>query len=74
MKPPPNLQDDAAMLAIGKRSALRSARSDATESLRDALSAVNAADWHEMYGAATRARDAAERLLTLAAMWDEVTA
>lgn len=72
MKPLPNINDEPAMLLKGKRSALSSARNDATEALRDALTAVNSADWRELYAKAGDAQDAAERLMTIAAMWGEL--
>ncbi len=72
MKALPNLNDEAAMLLRGKRSALGSARNDATESLRDAYNAAQSADWPELHKMATHCRDCADRLITLAAMWAEV--
>ncbi len=74
MKPPPDLTDDELMLKRGKISTLYSARKDATECLRDAYTAMQAAQWSELHTHASNAREAAERLATLAAMWDEVTA
>ena len=73
MKPLPNLNDEAAMLLTGKRSAIGSARNDACKELRDAATFVQSADWPELMDAADRARMAAERLKTLAAMWDGLT-
>ncbi len=72
MKPLPNINDEAAMLERGKRSALHAARQDAAQALRDASTLVQGAEWHELRGHAEAARQAAERLLTLAAMWGEV--
>jgi len=74
MKPLPNINDEAAMLARGKRSAMHAARIDAAEALRDANTLVQGAEWHELQSAAEKARSAAERLLTLAAMWQELEA
>ena len=74
MKPPPDLTDDELMLKRGKIRTLYSARKDATECLRDAYTAMQAASWPDLHTHASNAREAAERLATLAAMWDEVTA
>ena len=74
MKPLPNITDDAAMIQRGKLSAIGTARKDAAEALRDACTLVQAAEWSELTHHARTARDAADRLLTLAAMWDEVKA
>ena len=74
MKPLPNINDTEAMNRIGKRSAMQSARMDAADALRDAYTLVQCAEWHELQRAAEAARSAAERLLTLAAMWQELDA
>ena len=74
MKPIPDINNQDAMVKRGQMSALGSARNDATEELRDALSTVNSATWEQLHGEAVKARAAAERLLTLSAMWQEVTA
>lgn len=60
------------MIMRGKRSAIASARNEAVETLRDQLVAVQSADWGTLADQARKARDAADRLVTLAAMWDEV--
>lgn len=73
MRPPPNLFDVDEMVKRGKMSTLYSARKDATECLRDAYTAMQAASWPDLHTHASNAREAAERLATLAAMWDEVT-
>ena len=72
MRPLPELNDEAAMLLRGKRSALGSARNDAAEALRDACTAVQSADWPLLRAAAERSSAASERLLTLAALWEEI--
>jgi hypothetical protein len=77
MKPPPDLNDEAAMLKRGRVSALYSARKEAIELLRDAFTAMQQGGGE--FGPALAlnariARDAADRLLTLAAMWHETTA
>lgn len=70
MKPIPDVDDDEAMIARGKASALMSARKDATETLRDSLLAVQSADWDGLREAAHVALSAAERLKTLALLWE----
>lgn len=72
MKPLPNLNDEPAMLERGKRSALGSARNEAAEALRDATTAVQSSDWRDLYESASKAQDAAERLMTIAAMWGDL--
>jgi hypothetical protein len=72
VKPPPDLTDDELMLKRGKIRTLYSARKDATECLRDAYTAMQSAPWPDLHTHASNAREAAERLATLAAMWDEV--
>jgi hypothetical protein len=72
MKPLPNINDEAAMLERGKRSALASARNDAAEALRDACTAVQSANWNELQAVAELAVAASARLLTLSAMWTEL--
>jgi len=72
MRPPPNLNDEQAMLKRGRRSALGAARKEATEALRDALVAIQSAGWDTLRDEAAAAHGAADRLMTLAAMWSEV--
>lgn len=72
MKPLPKLDDEAAMLLRGRRSAVASARNEAAEELRDACTQVQGADWQDLYAAACRADEACERLKTLAAMWEAI--
>lgn len=73
MKPPPDLADEAAMLKRGRMSALRAARKDAIVILRDAYTAMQSdGEWGAMATNARIARDAADRLITLSAMWDEL--
>lgn len=72
MKPLPNISDEAAMLERGKRSALAQARKEATEGLRDAYTAMQGAEWAELHIHADVIGKYAERLKTLAAMWQEV--
>jgi hypothetical protein len=72
MKPLPDINNDAAMLIRGKRSAIGAARNDAAEALRDACTFIQGADWEDLPLYATNAKQAADRLLTLAAMWEEL--
>lgn len=73
MKPLPNINDEAAMLLRGKRSAIGSARNEAAEALRDACTFIQGADWDALQVHAEQAKNAADRLLTLAAMWEELS-
>lgn len=45
MKPLPNINDEAAMLLRGKRSAIGAARKEAVESLRDMLTFMQSEQW-----------------------------
>jgi hypothetical protein len=72
MKPLPDLDNEAAMLKRGRLSVIASARKDAAETLRDAYTLMQSNDWADLATHARVARDAADRLVTLAAMWDEV--
>lgn len=73
MKPPPDLADEAAMLRRGRSSALFSARKEAIDILRDAHTALQSGEFGPALALNARiARNAADRLLTLAAMWDEM--
>ena len=73
MKPPPDLSNEADMLKRGRVSAMYSARKEALEILRDSFTAMQqGGDWAPLAVNARIARDAADRLVTLAAMWDEV--
>lgn len=76
MKPPPDLNDEAAMLKRGRASALYSARKDALELLRDSFTAMQGdGEFGPALALNARiARDAAERLITLSVMWDEACA
>ena len=74
MKPLPDLNDEAEMIRRGKRSAIMSARKEAAETLRDAFTLMQSHDWAELALHARVALNAADRLLTLAAMWDELEA
>ena len=60
------------MLERGRRSALHQARKDATEGLRDAYTLLQGAEWDVLDSHADVIATHAERLKTLAAMWQEV--
>ena len=68
MKPLPNVEDTEAMRKRGVASALWAARTDAIGCLRDAYTAMQAADWIELQHHAAIARDAADRIVKLADM------
>jgi len=72
MRALPNLDDEAAMLKRGRLSVIISARKEAAETLRDAHTFMQSNDWADWATHARVARDAADRLITLAAMWEEV--
>ena len=72
MRAMPDINDEAAMLLRGKRSVLGSARMEAAEALRDACTMVQSADWETLAKHADDAAKAADRLKTLAAMWEEL--
>ena len=72
MKPLPKLDDEAAMLLRGKRSALASARNEAAETLRDACTRMQGCEWAAVPDFARDASAAINRLLTLAAMAEEL--
>jgi hypothetical protein len=68
MRALPDIADAEAMRKRGVASALWSARTDAIGCLRDAYTAMQAADWIELQQHASIARDAADRLMKLADM------
>lgn len=72
VKPLPNINDAAAMIERGKRSALASARKEAHELLRNAAVNSQPATWDDLTAHADIAETAAARLKTLAAMWNEL--
>jgi hypothetical protein len=72
MKPLPDLSNSPAMIDRGKRSALGSSRNEAAEALRDACTLVQSAKWEDLYSRAAQAHEAAERLMTIAALWNEL--
>ena len=70
MKPLPDVNDEAAMILRGKRSAIGAARKEAVETLRDMLTFMQSDQWNRAHVEA--ANKATERLLTLQAMWEEL--
>lgn len=72
MKPIPRLDDESAMILRGKQSALGSARNDALACLRDSVTRAQGCDWEHLPAFADEAMASAERLKTLAAMWEEL--
>ena len=68
MRPLPDLDNQAAMTAWGRRSALMSAHKDAREALRDACTACQSANPDEI-GPAEASVLAAQRLLEIAELW-----
>ena len=72
MKRLPDINDEKAMLERGRRSAIGAARKDAAETLRDACTMCQSSEWAVLSKHARDAAEAAERLLTLAAMWEEM--
>jgi hypothetical protein len=70
MKPLPDLQDVEAMAAIGRVSALWSARNQTLEQLRDKLTAMNSAEFGlELETLSTEALALCARLNQIAMMW-----
>ena len=69
MKPLPNLEDHAAMLQRGKRSALAAARNEATIELRDAYTLMESCEWSELGERLSRVHDAVQRLVVINGMW-----
>jgi hypothetical protein len=70
MKPLPDLQDVEAMAAIGRVSALWSARNQTLEQLRDKLTAMNSAQFGpELEKLSTEAIALCARLNQIALMW-----
>lgn len=72
MRPLPDIDDDAAMLMRGKRSALAAARNDAEAALRDAYTDLSGSDWSEYRGKLLKVKEAVQRLDTVAILWDSV--
>lgn len=72
MKPIPDVDNVEAMAAWGRRSALMSARKEAAEALRDASTFVQSADMTEVAKPAQDAIKAAERLIEIAGIWEQL--
>lgn len=72
MKALPNLEDEAAMLARGRRSALYEARKEALEALRDAYTLLAGADWYEMRERLAAVSSATLRLETCCTLWESI--
>ena len=73
MKPLPDLDNADAMIKRGRLSAIGAARKEAAESLRDQCTILQGCSWDAIQHHAPVAKDALDRLLTLAAMWDELS-
>jgi hypothetical protein len=71
LKKLPDIDDDAAMIARGRRSALMSCRNDACEELRDACVAVQSAALEDLGSLGLRVVEVGERLRTIALLWGE---
>lgn len=75
MKPLPDFTDTDAMAAIGRRSALWSARNHALEELRDKFTSMQSAEFGQgLELLARQARMACERLENVAVMWEQIEA
>lgn len=72
MKPLPALDNEAAMLRKGRESAIWTARREAMETLRDAYTAAQSDDWTQLGVSMSTVKEAAERLMLLSVMWDEL--
>ena len=72
MKPLPRLEDEAAMLERGRRSALAATRNDAEAALRDAYTALTAADWPELAGSLAKVDACVARLHWVAEQWQKL--
>jgi hypothetical protein len=72
MKPLPNLDDQAAMLLRGKRSALAAARNEATIELRDAYTLMESCEWSELEARLDRVQFAVQRLVVINGLWASI--
>lgn len=71
MRPPiPDINNEAAMLERGRRSALMSARNDACNDLRDISSHAQGCDVGDLAQFSDQLAIIAERLKVLSAMWN----
>jgi hypothetical protein len=71
MKALPDLTNGPAMIKRGQMSAIGSARAEAQAALRDASTHCQSCDWAGLAQFADDAIAAAERLKTVAALWQE---
>jgi hypothetical protein len=71
VKPLPNLDDTAAMLLRGKRSALAAARNEAESELRDAFTCLQG-DWDGYAQRLSKVKECVTRLDTVCILWDSV--
>lgn len=70
MKPLPDLEDVEAMAAIGRTSALWSARNQTLSQLRDTLTALNSAQFgQELLDRAEESQVLSDRLWDIAKLW-----
>jgi hypothetical protein len=75
MKPLPDLQDTEAMAAIGRTSALWSARNQAMSELRDVFTAMQSAEFGvELRSYAAKAEVLCGMLVQIAAKWENESA
>lgn len=71
MKPLPDIHNAEAMRLRGIQASINGARNDAAGALRDAVTVVQGCSMAELRGALVAVDAAAERLRTVAALWDE---
>jgi hypothetical protein len=69
MKPLPRLEDEAAMLERGRRSALAAARNEAEAGLRDAYTAMHNCEWDKLSATLRTARMCVSRLRWIDRQW-----
>jgi hypothetical protein len=73
MKPLPDLDDTGAMAIAGRRSVLGKARNEAAEALRDAFMQCQSADIATVSEPAHVAITAAQRLIEVSTLWNQLT-
>ena len=72
MKPLPDINDEAAMLLRGRRSALAAARSESVIALRDAYTALDGCNWDELAARINAMRSVLDRLALVSVTWGTV--
>lgn len=72
MKPLPNLDDEAAMLMRGRRSALAASRNEAEQELRDAYTALTGSDWPQYRERLLKVSDCVARLDAVIGLWESL--